>query len=115
MDASFFIAFRGELKKAPQFIPYKSQDLVMERGFFTFETADTVYFCTYRPSLDDLKEICERKVEEKKVALVGDMAFERNSLSFQYLEKQGFVSGLKEGTPTTTCIFACFAGFLSRV
>ncbi|MCB1072616.1 MAG: endonuclease/exonuclease/phosphatase family protein [Chlamydiia bacterium] len=102
LDASFFIAFRGTLKSVPQFIPFKNQDLVMERGFFTFETHDTRYFFTYYPSLDDLKEICTLNMEGKKIVLMGDLGFERGSPSFEYLQKQGFVSGLKERTSTET-------------
>lgn len=102
LETSFFIAFRGSLESVPQFIPFKSQDVVMERGFFTFETQNAHYFFTYRPSLEDLKEICAQNAEGKKIVLMGDLGFERGSPSFEYLQKQGFVSGLKERTATET-------------
>ncbi|QVL56973.1 MAG: endonuclease/exonuclease/phosphatase family protein [Simkaniaceae bacterium] len=102
MDASFFIAFRGTLKNTPQFTPFKNQDLAMERGFFSFENHDTRYFFTFLPTLEDLKEICAEKMDGKKVVLMGDLGFERGSPSFEYIEKQGFISGLKERTPTET-------------
>lgn len=101
-DASFFIAFRGSLKSSPQFVSFKSQDYVKERGFFTLETHDTRYFFTYHPTLEDLKEICAQKMEGKKAVLMGPLGFERGSPSFEYLESLGFVSGLKERTPTET-------------
>ena len=102
MDASFFIAFRGTLKTIPQFIPFKNQDLVMERGFFAFETHDTRYFFTYHPTLEDLKEICAQKMNGKKAVLMGPLGFERGTPLFAYLEKQGFISGFKERTFTET-------------
>lgn len=101
-DASFFVAFRGTLKSVPQFIPFKTQDHLMERGFFIFETQDTRYFFTHNPTLGDLKEICAQKMEGKKEILMGDLGFERGSPSFEYLDKQGFISSLKAGTPTET-------------
>lgn len=102
LEASFFIAFRGSLKSVPQFVPFKSQDFVMERGFFTLETQDTRYFFTYHPSLEDLKEICAQNMEGKKIVLMGDLGFEKGSPSFEYLQKQGFVSNLKERVTTET-------------
>lgn len=97
-DASFFIAFRGELVKPPEYISFKKQGGFMERGYFIMETVDRVYVSTYLPKREDWDEIFSRDFGGKKVTLMGEMDLELE----EYLREKGFVSSLLEGVELTT-------------
>lgn len=96
IDPSFFIAFRGNLKGTSAFIPFKNQGFFKERGFFAFETEHSRYFCAYHPTLEDLKEICEQKMNGKSMTILGPLGFKRESASFKYLKEQGFTTPIKQ-------------------
>ncbi|MBF5059977.1 hypothetical protein [Candidatus Neptunochlamydia vexilliferae] len=93
-DAGFFVAFRGELVRTPEYIPFNHQ----KGGYFTFETPDTLYLCTQNPSLESLQEMCSR--EGKKVVLMGDLGFEPDSPEYAFLVEKGFGSAVNGVTET---------------
>jgi len=97
-DVSFFIAFRGDLVRPPEYIPFTSQDWMMERGYFVMETNDRIYVCTYNPVQSDLEEICARDFGDKKVAIMGEMDRDLKEV----LIEKGFVSGIPEEAELTT-------------
>lgn len=98
-DTSFFIAFRGNLVKPPEYIPFRKQDWLMERGYFVMETEERIYVCTYNPTRGDWNEIFSREFGDKKqVVLMGEMEPEDGELLLQ----KGFVSGIPKNAQTTT-------------
>ena len=98
-DTSFFIAFRGNLVKSPEYIPFRKQDWLMERGYFVMETEERIYVCTYNPTRGDWNEIFSREFGDKKqVVLMGEMEPEDGELLLQ----KGFVSGIPKNAQTTT-------------
>jgi hypothetical protein len=99
-DTSFFVAFRGELQAAPEYIPFENQNLMMERGFFVMETKDRIYVSTYRPNANDWSEIFARDFKDKQVVLMGEMDPEDAPL----LIEQGFVSKTPPGTELKTSL-----------
>lgn len=98
-DTSFFIAFRGNLVKPPEYIPFRKQDWLMDRGYFVMETEERIYVCTYNPTRGDWNEIFSREFGDKKqVVLMGEMEPEDGELLLQ----KGFVSGIPKNAQTTT-------------
>ncbi len=100
-DTSFFIAFRGALLKSPEYVPFRKQDWLMERGYFIMETEERIYVCTYKPTREDWNEIFSREFGDKKqVVLMGEMESEDGEILLQ----KGFVSGISKDAQTTTSV-----------
>ncbi|MCB1110800.1 MAG: hypothetical protein KDK64_07435 [Chlamydiia bacterium] len=97
-DASFFIAFRGELIRPPEYIPFREQGWLMERGYFIMETKERTYVCTYNPTPKNWSEILTKEYGDKEVVLMGEMSSEDCYL----LTDAGFVSMIPGGYPTIT-------------
>ena len=98
-DTSFFIAFRGALVKPPEYIPFRKQDWLMERGYFVMETEERIYVCTYKPTPGDWNEIFSLEFGDKKqVVLMGEMEPEDSEILIQ----KGFISGIPKDAQTTT-------------
>lgn len=118
-DASFFIAFRGNLIRPPEFLSSRTQEWFMGKGSFIMETEERVYACMYRPSKEDWSDVLNREFGKKEVILMGEM----DPANHVLLEEKGFRSmipkdrevlttapyekyhGTDEGKPTTISFF----------
>lgn len=114
LETSFFVAYRGEFAIPPVFVPFDEKRKGMNSGFLAIETPDTVYVTTHlknhtgaeeddRIQCSQLYQILAHIGESsKRVVLMGDLNFERDTEQYQLLIDRGFVDFGKEGDETCT-------------
>ncbi len=98
----FFIAFRGDLLKPPEYVSFPGQSSEVEKGACILETSNRVYLCVDHPRLEDVQELCSKDFGDREVYLMGDLGFDKNHPTFSYLKEAGFVSKTPEGVETGT-------------
>jgi hypothetical protein len=111
LEACFFIAYRGELASPPVFVPFNEKRKGMHSGFFIVETPDSYFICSHLKPHDDQSQLTqlnqimhfvETECKEKRVVLMGDFNFERETALHKMLLEKGFIDRLTKKDETCT-------------